>query len=81
MRSKSDVNLRFKKPQQAELRKSQNPQVKKAYNFSPSAKKSMTPSAKVLYNEQSGGFSYDDFYDSLKELNAERNDRSVNQIY
>ncbi|CAI2360482.1 unnamed protein product [Moneuplotes crassus] len=76
MRSKSDVNMRVKRPQQAELRRSQIPQVKKAYNFSPSAKKSMTPSAKVLHNNQSGGFSYDNFYDSLKELNEENNGRS-----
>ena len=77
MRSKSDVNMRLKKPQQAELHRSQYPQAKKTFNFARSAKKNMSSNSKLYYNEQSGGFSYDDFYDSLRELNAEKNDRSV----
>lgn len=68
--------IRHKKIQQADLNKIPHPQVKKTYNFGPS-NANMTPTAKMYYNEQSGGFSYDDFYDSLRELNADPHDRSV----
>ena len=76
-KSRSDFEIKHKRVQQAELVKSGYPKVKQNLHASSSWNKKLTIQASRYPNQQAGGFSYDDFYDSLKELNSQQHDNSV----
>ena len=69
-KSKSDVGHMARKIQEAQLIRTQKPQFKKSQLLSGGNTTTSNYHPKY-YNEQAGGFSYDDFYDSLKALNTQ----------
>lgn len=75
MHKKSTSNFEYRRKgiQQAVLVKSKHPTPKKTMNFTSNWNKSLTH---IDRGQQSGGFSYNDFYDSLRVLN----DRSVRYL-
>ena len=67
-----------RKVKQAQLVRTQKPQFKKSQVLTSGMHNKSTTQSRY-YNEQAGGFSYDDFYDSLRALNTQANTPAVRE--